>query len=136
MIPVADLLSQNIILIYFIYGLAFFAMGLAILLEVGHTSDLDFAYALRPLAVFGLLHGTHEWIEMFLLLQGSFQDDQSNLWMSSLRIFLLAVSFLMLVAFGARLITGPKGKKAQRIMLPKPPPPMKPYAHQNKQPRK
>lgn len=117
MIPVADFFNQNIILIYFIYGLAFFSMGLAILLELGHTSEMDFAYALRPLAAFGLVHGAHEWIEMFLLIQGDFQDGLSNLWLSSLRIILLALSFMLLIAFGARLIAGPGGRKTQWIMM-------------------
>ena len=52
-------------LIYFIYGLAFFSMGLAIMLELAHGSDQRLRHAFRPLAVFGFLHGFHEWLEMW-----------------------------------------------------------------------
>ncbi len=48
---------------------------------------------------------------MFLIIQVDFQDELSNLWLSSLRIILLALSFMMLIAFGARLIAGPGGHK-------------------------
>ena len=51
--------------IYFFYGLAFFALGLAVLMEIGRTSELRFARSLPWLAAFGLIHGGHEWIEMF-----------------------------------------------------------------------
>lgn len=55
-----DFFTRNIIIIYFFYGLSFFVMGLAVLLEFGHSSKLDFARALRPLIGFGLIHGSHE----------------------------------------------------------------------------
>src|SRR3989304_3879784 len=61
--------ESGIPLIFFLYGLAFFSMGLAITLEVGRGTDAGLRHALRPLAGFGLLHGVHEWLEMFLSLQ-------------------------------------------------------------------
>ncbi|MFP3854858.1 MAG: hypothetical protein ACLFWD_11260, partial [Anaerolineales bacterium] len=51
--------------IYFIYGLAFYSMGLAILLEISRGPSSHLRTSLRPLAAFGLLHGLHEWLEMF-----------------------------------------------------------------------
>lgn len=110
---VADLFTQNFIFIYFIYGLSFFSMGLAIFLEVGHASELDFADALRPLAVFGLLHGLHEWFEMFLLLQPASDVAELSLGIAVIRISLLAISFLMLILFGIRLIVKPALKRVQ-----------------------
>ncbi len=53
----AEFFTRNIIVVYFFYGLSFFVMGLAVLLEFGHSSKLDFARALRPLVGFGLIHG-------------------------------------------------------------------------------
>ena len=102
----AEFFLRNIILIYFIYGLSFFSMGLAVMLEMSHNSQLEFAQALRPLAWFGLIHGGHEWFEMFLLINPSFAGDPANSWVSPLRIVLLASSFLMFITFGARLIAG------------------------------
>ena len=52
------------VLIYFSYGLAFFSMGLVVMLEGGRASDERLRRGLRPLAAFGLVHALHEWIEM------------------------------------------------------------------------
>jgi signal transduction histidine kinase len=102
---------MDIITVYFFYGLSFFSMGLAVLLEVGRSSEMDFARALRSLAGFGLIHGGHEWIEMFVLIcpivPGSFLCSI----IGPGRIILLAISFLFLISFGARLIAGPKRMK-------------------------
>ena len=76
------------------------------MLEMGHNSQLDFAQALRPLAWFGLIHGSHEWFEMFLLINPAYAGSPTNTWIAPIRIILLASSFMMLIAFGARLIAG------------------------------
>jgi signal transduction histidine kinase len=114
----ADFFTENFIIVYFFYGLSFFAMGLAVLLEAGRPSELDFAHALRPLAGFGLIHGSHEWIEMFLLIrEKTAHIPPTDDWISPARVILLASSFLFLVAFGARLITGPSRPKLLILML-------------------
>ncbi|MEW6718108.1 MAG: hypothetical protein AB1345_11480 [Chloroflexota bacterium] len=46
-------------LIFFIYGLAFFYLGLAMAREAGRSPLLAKARMLRPLAVFGITHGLH-----------------------------------------------------------------------------
>ncbi len=56
---------QNIGSVYFFYGLAFFAMGLLVWLESFRPTEFRFGRALLPLALFGLIHGSHEWFEMF-----------------------------------------------------------------------
>ena len=114
----ADLFIKNFISVFFFYGLSFFCMGLAILLEAGRPSELDFARALRPLAGFGLVHGSHEWIEMFLLIREKTSGiPPTDGWIGPTQIILLAISFLFLVAFGARLITGPNQQKLLLSML-------------------
>src|SRR3989304_706472 len=52
----------GLLLVYFIYGLAFFSMGLTVMLEGGRSADARLRHALRPLAAFGLVHGAHEWL--------------------------------------------------------------------------
>lgn len=99
---------MDIITVYFFYGLSFFSMGLAVLLEVDRSSELDFARALRSLAGFGLIHGGHEWFEMFLLIHPNIQNTWAYPYIGQGRVGLLAVSFLFLISFGARLITGPQ----------------------------
>jgi len=107
----------DIITVYFFYGLSFFSMGLAVLLEVGRSSELDFARALRSLAGFGLIHGGHEWIEMFILIHPSIQDTFVYQYIGTGRVILLAVSFLFLISFGASLIAGPDRKRLSWLML-------------------
>lgn len=108
---------MDIITVYFFYGLSFFSMGLAVLLEVGRSSELDFARALRSLAGFGLIHGGHEWIEMFVLIYPTIQDTLLYRYIGPLRVVLLAVSFLFLISFGARLIAGPNRTRLSWQML-------------------
>ena len=107
---------QNIEEVYFFYGLSFFAMGLAVFLELGHSSQFDFARALRPLAGFGLVHGSHEWFEMILLYHPEIANSSVSAWLAPLRLALLGSSFLMLVAFGARLVAGSEKIRLERIM--------------------
>jgi signal transduction histidine kinase len=89
----------NFLLIYLIYGLAFFTMGLALMLESGRSPLLVERRTLWLLALFGLLHGVHEWIEIILSLVGwlgaSFPPHFE--W---LRVIWLAVSFVPLLLFG------------------------------------
>ena len=113
-----EFFGRNCILVYFFYGLSFYSMGLAVLLEVSHSSELDFAKALRPLGWFGILHGSHEWLEMFLLIQLQAGLVPGEFWIGPLRLILLSGSFLLLIDFGARLITGQtSGKKILLILM-------------------
>jgi len=96
--------TTSYVLIFFFYGLAFFCMGLAILLERGHGSDPRLRVALAPLAAFGLIHGSHEWLEMFDRLEIlPWAIPGHNAW-ELVRIILLASSFLSLSTFGASLL--------------------------------
>jgi GAF domain-containing protein len=99
--------AQNIVLVYFLYGLAFFSMGLAVWLESGRASELRLARAMGPLATFGLMHGVHEWLEMFMRLgqvvPGAPTVGQTMV-VEALRVALLTLSFLLLIVFGVRLI--------------------------------
>ncbi len=96
---------ENIVYVYFFYGLAFFALGLVVLLESGRTSEFRFARALGPLAWFGLIHGAHEWFEMFQIFAAHGAGRTSGLVEELLRIGLLLLSFLLLLDFGTRLLT-------------------------------
>ncbi len=91
--------------VFFFYGLTFFSMGLAILLEIGRGSDSHLRNALRPLAAFGLLHGLHEWLEMFGALGNLPLQDAAPLAWPAVRLGLLAFSFLSLTAFGAAVLS-------------------------------
>jgi signal transduction histidine kinase len=89
----------NFLLIYLIYGLAFFTMGLALMLESGRSPLLVERRTLWLLALFGLLHGVHEWIEIIFSLVAwlGAPFPPSFEWM---RVVWLAVSFTPLLLFG------------------------------------
>ena len=56
------------IFVFLVYGLAFFSKGLVVWLESGRTSGFRGVRVLRYLAGFGILHGLHEWVEIFTRL--------------------------------------------------------------------
>jgi len=93
----------EIALVYFIYGLAFFSMGLLMALEAGRSPMLAGARSLWLLAFFGFVHGIHEWLEMAVRVQGWF-DLQPVPGVEWLRLGLLALSFSALMAFGLRVL--------------------------------
>ncbi len=96
---------RNIIPVYLFYGLAFFAMGLALLLAGRRTSAFRFAAAIVPLAWFGILHGAHEWAEMFQKIASLSRGYAPGIAEEILRILLLVASFLLLFAFGMILLS-------------------------------
>jgi signal transduction histidine kinase len=105
----------NMVVIFFFYGLAFFCMGLAITLEAGRGADARLRHGLRALALFGLFHGAHEWVEMFEqlgILPGKLADPTT--WQTA-RIAMLEFSFLLLAASGTALL--PKIKNFRRASL-------------------
>ncbi|MGB9673465.1 MAG: hypothetical protein ACPL3P_04945 [Anaerolineales bacterium] len=53
-------LAANRPIILFIYGQAFFMVGLSIALQSRHSSHLHLAHSLPWLAAFGFLHGFNE----------------------------------------------------------------------------
>lgn len=100
--------------VYFLYGLAFFSMGLLVAFEGGHSTDERLRKALRPLIGFGLVHGLHEWLKMFdfLLLQ---MGHTFHPQLVGVELATLAFSFLSLAAFGGFLLS--KTETAQRMSL-------------------
>lgn len=104
--------------VFLLYGLAFFSMGLAIILEGGRGSDDRLRLALRPLAAFGLLHGIHEWIEMFSRVGAIGGSVETTLFWESIRIAVLAFSFLSLSGFGFSLLAPTLHKRRLSLLAP------------------
>ena len=105
-------------LIYFLYGLAFFCMGLIVWLERGRGSDRRLRHALRPLAAFGIIHGIHEWLEMFQIMGMLPEQETFLLLWQGLLLALLAFSFLSLAAFGASLLSPNEQIRRISLLLP------------------
>jgi signal transduction histidine kinase len=92
------------VIVFFLYGLAFFTMGLAIILEGGRSSNELIRLSLRPLAAFGILHGINEWVDMFKQI-GLNLNDAQDLMLFTFNLIILAYSFLSLSAFGFSLLS-------------------------------
>jgi signal transduction histidine kinase len=106
------------VVIYMIYGLAFFSMGLAVILEHGRGSDVRLRFALRPLAAFAIWHGLHEWVEVLErleLLPG--QSTALVAWQAA-RLMMLAFSFLSLATFGALLLASNERRRRLSYLTP------------------
>src|SRR3990172_8454326 len=114
-------LQINMVLLLFVYGLAFFGMGIALTLETGRSPLLFERRILRPLAVFGLLHGSHEWLEI-ILLQGVWLGLPFPPAFAWLRVVLLAISFVPLVLFGLLLLSSKRRFRWQYALAVSSPP--------------
>ncbi|MDO9423716.1 MAG: PAS domain S-box protein [Methylobacter sp.] len=87
--------SQAMELIYLVYGLAFFVLGVVAWMLPKRNTTWRFAPHLSLLAAFGILQGIVEFIEMQRL-------SNSAEWLTGLSRLLLAVSHLPLLEFGRR----------------------------------
>ena len=86
--------------VYFIYGLAFFSMGLVVLMEVVRIpANAAQVRLLWPLSVFGFLHGLHEWLEMYLIALAQAPKPAFTAF-DWIHAAILAVSFIALWIYG------------------------------------
>ncbi|MGB5065360.1 MAG: GGDEF domain-containing protein, partial [Candidatus Competibacter sp.] len=88
--------SENLDYIFFLYGLSFVLLAAVAAALGGWEKTLPW----RWLAVFGVLHGLNEWLDLLALGLGESSVFQG------IRLAMLAVSFLALVEFGRRGMTG------------------------------
>lgn len=91
-----------IFIIYIGYGMAFFAIGVAITSRHKTFTNVRIAGLFWLLAVFAFLHGSQEWLELFRHLQ---IPGTEHLFpeIRLLSLSLLALSFLFLFLFGINL---------------------------------
>ena len=101
--------GDDLLVVYLVYGLAFFVLGLSILLAPKPRLP-GLAASLPLLAGFGLLHSLFEWAEM-LALDGRAVSP-------ILRLGLLIASLLFLLEFSTRLLSVLKPKHRLLRWLP------------------
>lgn len=94
----------NQAIIYFVYGLAFFIMGLVVALQSRQSSQLELARSLNWLAGFGILHGLNEWGDLFIPIQSTYLPTPIVNLLYIVQLVLLALSFMCLFAFGVSLL--------------------------------
>ncbi|MGD9028782.1 MAG: histidine kinase [Anaerolineae bacterium] len=83
----------------FVHGLTFFLTGIVAWLEATRDPGVGLTPTLPFLAVFGLLNGSHQWLEMF----ASRLTVSAALLPRLTRLAVLALSFIALNEFGVRL---------------------------------
>ena len=102
------------IFIWFIYGLAFFALGLVIVVYPKKGSMFRLANHLWLIAGFGLLHGINEWLDMFIAIGQPLPPETLKV----LRVITLSGSFLFLLRFGTKVIVEATRKFRLLELLP------------------
>jgi PAS domain S-box-containing protein len=98
------------ILVWFVYGLAFFVLGLVILVYPKKGSKFDLAQCIWMVGVFGIVHGLNEWLDMFIRIGGPLPPDL----LAWVRMFVLPASFFWLVLFGATILS--RNAKRRRLL--------------------
>lgn len=83
-------------ILYLLYGLAFFTLGVAILSKDVRFSELGIAKIIWLLALFGITHGFHEWLELLEYLVPAISTPIFSLF----RLIVVSISFLFLLYFG------------------------------------
>jgi len=101
----------NLPIIFFFYGLGFYSMGLAVLLEVRTRSELRIATILPLLGLFGIVHGAYEWLTMV----SASHPTAGSLWFAILSIVVLGLSLVFLLFFGSELVGMVTGQKWVRL---------------------
>ncbi|MFZ3102891.1 MAG: ATP-binding protein [Desulfitobacteriaceae bacterium] len=104
--------------LYFVYGLSFYSMGIAIAFQYRSYSNFRLASSLQLLAVFGVLHGLAAWGSVFIPIMAS-NFDISLTWDAViLQRYLQAISLFFLFLFGIKLIFDTKIKSYWLFILP------------------
>lgn len=112
------LLEDPILIIFFVYGLSFYTMGLAVAFESAvHTANRRTSHALATLAAFGIIHGLHEWFEMFLKFVDRLVGYHSLYTIEVGRVTILAFSFAPLVLFGSSMLFS-RAPRSVRLSVP------------------
>ncbi len=88
------------IFVWFVYGLAFFVLGLAVLIYPKKESKFELARHIWKIGAFGILHGINEWLDMFIAIGGPLPPAV----MEKARMATLSGSFMFLLLFGSTAV--------------------------------
>jgi signal transduction histidine kinase len=105
MIPLTEFFDHNRQILLFIYGLGFFILGFAIILQAQRSSRLELARSLRWLAIFGITHALNEWGDLFIPIQQQYLPIDIIRLLRVFQLILLAVSFAALFEFAIAVLS-------------------------------
>lgn len=97
------------IFVYFIYGLAFFTLGVSLLIYPKKDSDFTLAKTLPLVGLFGIFHAIHEWSHTFYLIQNI--SETVIIYLKNVDSINLPLSYFFLVLFGTKSICISKNNK-------------------------
>jgi signal transduction histidine kinase/CheY-like chemotaxis protein len=93
-------ISNHLLPVFFVYGLAFFSLGLAASTQQTEGSTFRLRDSLWSLAVFGILHGISEWADMFKALGDAYWTHSGSTIITIAGFYLASASFIFLLDFG------------------------------------
>ena len=99
------LFADPIVPVFFLYGLAFYTMGIALALEIeAHIPEPSVRSAMASLVVFAVVNGFREWLEMFALNASAAYGFSGSSQVEVVSLVMLVVSFGALCAFGGQML--------------------------------
>ncbi len=113
-----DFLTANLFLLYFVYGLSFYTMGLVIAVQYRSYSTFRLAYSLSLLAAFAILHGIGEWGSLFVPLRIPELGEIPTWKLIALQRLLQASSHFLLFLFGVKLLSDTVQKVKWLYLVP------------------
>ncbi|MDE3087900.1 MAG: sensor histidine kinase [Chloroflexota bacterium] len=114
----ANFFQTNRDIVFFVYGEAFFVLGLAAALQSRKHSQLGLAEHLWLLAIFGIVHGIYEWGAVFIPIQQTYLNADAVNLLRLIQLGLEAISFLALFQFGVELTALGLHRPRRRRILP------------------
>ncbi|HTG00920.1 MAG TPA: ATP-binding protein [Nitrospirota bacterium] len=93
-----------IYVLYLLYGAVFLFLGVAIVAKDMKGSDLKLADKLWMLALFGFLHGIHEWLDLGPMIEGENMGFHLLYLVKVLSTTTEIISFICLLQFGVSLV--------------------------------
>jgi len=108
---IALFFENNLVVIFFIYGLSFFVIALTIIVSLRSLAGIGLAGIFSYLMVFSIIHGTVEWIDMYNQYSLTLFHLPVGETMKQVRFYMLALSFYFLLLFGLNL-SPEKGRAA------------------------
>jgi len=93
------IISNHLLPVFFVYGLAFFSLGLAASIQHAEDSTFRLRDCLWSLAAFGFLHGMSEWADMFKALGDAYWTHLGSRIITITGFYLALASFIFLLDF-------------------------------------
>ena len=101
---IIQLVQNHMDMVFFIYGLSFFSLGMSVFFQVRKGSDFRIGHHLWLLAAFGFLHGLNEWMDLFLMIKTVSWTARGIQVVEAIRFFIGQTSYIFLLQFGMMLL--------------------------------